>query len=67
MGLAEKVEIFVQAQAARDAAEAEVVKEMQGLEIETAMIPKLEVVVHLADAGTDTPTAWLDTEVVVST
>lgn len=65
--LAAKVEAFRGAQEARDGTEQAVVKEMQRLGIEVAMVPGLKAVVHLVDAESDHPTAWLDTEVVVST
>lgn len=67
MRLAEMVEAFIRAQAARDAAEREVVAEMQTLGIDQAMLPDLKAVIHLADADTDSPSAWFDTDVKVGT
>jgi len=66
MGLAEKVERFISAQAARDDAERDVVKEMEAMGIERAMVPNLRAVVRLADAGTDDASAWVETDVVLS-
>jgi len=64
MGLAMKAEALIRAEAARDTAAREVVKEMQGLGIVTAILPELKAIVHMEDVDKD-PAVWVDTDVFV--
>lgn len=64
MALAMKVETLIRAEASRDTAAREVVKEMQGLGIVTAILPELKAIVHMEDTDKD-PAVWVDTDVFV--